>query len=407
MPNTNNLVSNFSNTIVHSALNQESFINGTGNDILLDTIKFTHDLSDTESNTTILEEDVSKFESNIKKINNDLAVSKTLNTKLHQLNNSLKTASNLLSIVRIIPEISTAASRTKEVIDTFQKPIGKATSASDKIEKVITPVRNSLESIEHQTQHMDEALLNVLNVENSMIATIGEAQNCITALPNGDIKNTLITQLDKVSATLDPPVLIFDDVQIKAIHEINDIHDNVDTVLSWSYKFDEVSLAIDSVINTLKPLISALQAIANVFNQTIRIPYGGYPKICHKHVLGVSIPYPCGWHTVYFSFSIKQILNGINGVLAPVVKLLDQAMNAILNPLLNALNLNIHLPNIPGLDIVNTIANELDGTIKKIENEFNNVYSIFDKVNEICAEIESYVDEVQHIYKECHITGKS
>jgi hypothetical protein len=71
--------------------------------------------------------------------------------------------------------------------------------------------------------------------------------------------------------------------------------------------------------------------------------------MCTKKVLGVPMPYPCGWHTVYFSFSIQQILDGVTGVLRPVMDLLQSAMDTILNLLLGALNLDIKLPDIPGL----------------------------------------------------------
>ena len=67
--------------------------------------------------------------------------------------------------------------------------------------------------------------------------------------------------------------------------------------MSFPLNISAISTTRSSVVNCFKlvvvtPLISSLYSVKNVLSHTIRVPYGGYPKVCYKHVLGVKVPYP-------------------------------------------------------------------------------------------------------------------
>jgi hypothetical protein len=164
----------------------------------------------------------------------------------------------------------------------------------------------------------------------------------------------------------------------------------------------EIDAAIDRVMNVLNPLISQLQAIKKAFNQIIRVPYGGFPKMCTKKVWpGVKVHYPCGWYTTYFSFSIQQILDGVSGVIKPVMDILDKAMYAVLNPLLKVLNLNIKLPGIPGLDKLKGIVDSLTSVFDPLTQSFDQLMSEAQALQAKLQSLFEFAQPFNKIYRAC------
>jgi uncharacterized protein Yka (UPF0111/DUF47 family) len=365
------------------------------------THKLMRDLSATENHTSQLEHDVKTVDEDLKTIDKDLLISKKINTSLNDLNTALGEAEELLEVVSIIPEIGAEASEIKKMISTFKAPVSEALTSSNKLEGIVGPIRKKFEQIEPQVKKIDEALLNTMNAENKFIAVLGDATHCINSLPKGKVKQDLVDKLNTASVKIDPIVLDFDKVQTTLLTAISDAENKLKSILSLSGSLTAISTQIDAAFSVLRPLISSLKAVKNALSHVIRVPYGGYPKICYKHVLGVPIPYPCGWHTVYFSFSVEQIIKGGLSVLGPVMDLLNDAMNAFLKPLLNALHLNIHLPSIPGLDNLSKLANDLAAPFNSVENALNDLIKDLNKFDTIITEIERFEKQISSINQAC------
>lgn len=368
------------------------------------TNKLMHDLSASESHTSQLERDVKAVDQNLISIDQDLLISKKINTSLNDLNSALGEAVELLEIASIIPEIGSEASELKNMISTFKTPISNALSASNKLENIVGPIRTKIEQIEPKVKKVDMVLLNTMNAENKFISVLGDATNCINSLPSGSFKQDLVDKLNQASAGIDPVVLNFDKIQITLLSAISETENKLKNILYLAGDLANINNQINAVLKSvINPLISTLNTVKQALNHTIRIPYGGYPKICHKTVLGVSVPYPCGWHTVYFSFSVEQIIKGGLNVLAPVMDLLNKAMNAFLHPILKALHLNIHLPNIPGLEKINQLTNELESQFNRIENTLNELTEDADQFDAIIAKIEAFEKEILSVNQACSV----
>ncbi|SEC36840.1 hypothetical protein SAMN04489761_2797 [Tenacibaculum sp. MAR_2009_124] len=364
--------------------------------------KLMHDVSTTESNTSKLEEDVKALDQELQIIDKDLTISKKINTTLSDLDSALNEAVELLEVVSIIPEIGAEASELKNVLSTFKEPIDEALSVSNKVEKVVGPIRNGIEKVEPKVAQLDQLLLKLMNAENQFVATLGSAIHCINALPESSIKSGLESQLDNASSKVDPTVLKFDSIQVQILNAINDAQEEAENVKHLVMGLVSLQNQINAVMNVLNPLISQLNAVKSALSHTIRVPYGGYPKICHKW----GVPYPCGWHTVYFSFSVEQIIRGGLSVIGPVMDLLNKAMRAVLNPILKALHLNIHLPSIPGLSILSDLSEELSSFSDKVLQPIENLVNQINVFEGAYNNIESFIQEVEKINKACTLQHK-
>lgn len=363
------------------------------------TNKLMHDLSNAEGNTSKIESNVKALDCELQKIGSDLKVSKDVNDSLHTLDDALTTTSRLLGIVKIIPSISESASTLKKSIDSYHVPVSKAVKASDDLEKVVKPVRDKIEEYEPKIAKADNVLLGTMNTENSVVDIIGSAQHCINSLPDSSLKSQLDGELDGCASELDPVVLRFDKIQITLLKAIEDAKSRADQIESWINNLLTLKSDIKKVLDILSPLMDSLQVIADAFKQTIRVPYGGYPKICKKW----GVPYVCGWHTVYYSFTIQQIFDGINGVIQPVMDLLNDAMYGILNPILKKLHLNISLPNIPGLDILETVENGLPDIFKGIADTLESLLSGLQAFDAFVQTLQDFLSRISSINNECHL----
>ena len=359
--------------------------------------KLMHDMSATENHTAQLESDVKTIDTDLNTLDQDLLVSKKINTALGELNTALGEAVQLLEIVAIIPEIGAEASELKTTISTFKVPIANALNVSNKLESVIGPVRTKIEQIEPKVKQIDTALLNTMNAENKFISVLGDATHCINALPAGNIKTELEGKLNAAANTVDPVVLKFDSAQVALLNAINDAKTTLSSITVLAGTLATINAQINAVFAVLNPLISGLNSVKNALSHTIRVPYGGYPKFCKKW----GIPYPCGWHTVYFSFSVEQILKGGLSVIGPVMSLLNDAMKSFLNPILSALHLNINLPSIPGLGNLENLANALENSFSSVENALSGLVGNLNQFDAIISQIEAFENEVATINQAC------
>lgn len=365
--------------------------------------KLRNDLSITEEHTNQIEKNVESVDEELKSIKENLDTSKDVNESLHKLDKSLSEASQLLDIVGIIPAISKEASTLKSIINDFHRPITKAVKDSDTVEKVIKPIRERIDQLEPKIEKIDHTLLNLNNNEHLFIATLGNAEQCISSLPDSQIKSELEEQMEEVSSTLDPEVLDFDRVQVELLKSIEEAKEHIEQIKSWARSLLVLNKYIIHVIDILSPLIKSLRAISAVFKKTIRVPYGGYPKICYHNTLAGKIPYPCGWVTTYFSFTIKQILNGLTGVIKPVEDLLNKAMDEILNPLLKALNLNIKLPDIPGIALLGELRDKLKGSFDPIFETFEELMNKLNDIINFIEELKKMIKKINEIYEKCQL----
>jgi len=367
------------------------------------TIDLMNDLIKAEENTDQLDQKLEKVQDLLEDTQEKLEVSKSVNRNLTKLKDSLDTASDLLSVVSIVPKIGAAANRAKKVIDTFNKSISKAKTVSDRIEKALKPLREVITKADKKAEELDHAILIINNKENQSISFLGDAQGCILSLPGGSVRDGLENNLDNTSAKIEPIVEQFDAVQTTMLKGINDVEKKLNSLSSDLNKLKAIDAAVKAAIRQLSPLISALRSLARAFRKTIRVPYSGNPKMCKRW----GVPYPCGWKTVYFSFTIQQILNGVNGVIKPVMKELNKAMDAVLKPLLKALNLNIKLPAIPHINDLGNVFDNIEKLLNPIEGIVDGLSKQFKEYQKLMTQIEKKMNAVKDIYNKCTVAIKS
>ena len=361
-----------------------------------DTQKLIEDLSTAKVHTIEIDQRIESLDHHLDNIYGDLNISKKMNRNLVDLDDALEEASQLLTIVSIIPEIGAEVGQTKRVIDEFSGPVHKARKVSDRIEQKIAPLRKGVKNTDAHVEKLVNVFLNIIRVENTSIEMINNVQGCIKSLGNEKAFKDIEMRMNSLSGEVNPQVLKVDQLQVSLINEINLVEGKISDVIDVIKKFTDISNAIEHALSVLNPIIASLKAIKSAFNQTISIPY---PSVCTtKGPLGIPIPYPCFEH---FSFSIQQLLDGVHGILGPVMDLLNKAMNAILSPLLNALHLNIHLPNIPYIGELESIFSSIESILYPIEKDLKSLGDMFSECENIFSNISDELKQLEGIFEKC------
>lgn len=325
----------------------------------------------------------------------------TVSNKLNDLSSTLGTTSQVLQVISIVPPIRAAASRAKMVLDTFATPVRQAAQVASGFASTVRPLRDAVSQLEARLSQLSSKLNEAAGYEQRLIDGANDADRCVSSLPAGGVKDGLRSTLDRAAGAVDQPVVAADQQLAALLSTINRLEKDIGDIASRLQAMANISGAIDSVTSQLRVLLVPMQAVQSALSYDIRVPYGGYPEVCYEEWLGVKWPYPCGWHTVYFTFSIQQILNGISGVIRPVMDLLESAMNAILNPLLSALHLDFSLPSIPGLpdlagqlNVIRSAYDDLQQLTSGFVNSINVLNGSLDQVRNLAA-------PVQQVYNSC------
>ena len=357
------------------------------------------DLNTLKSNTQKLEGKVKSLDKSLKSIVSNLSVTKHLYDKLNNLDSNLGTAIEILEVVQIIPPISGAAANTRRVIKEFRVPVTKAKNVAKDVDNRVKPIRDKVVKVEKKVAEVDGKLKQAIAQEDKFTKQVGQARNCIKSLPEGEVKKQSQSSLEAFSIKAAPPVKSTDQLQIGILNQVNNVEAEIYKVIHQARALVDIDRGIDNVMKDLKPFIDALTKVRNALNHTIRVPYGTYPtEVCYKWKF---IPYPCNWKTKYFSFSVKQIIDGVRGVLKPVIWLLEKAMNAFLNPILKALKLNIKLPPIPGIEQLQGIVNQLVASFDVFNKGFDGMISSIDTLTQKINELRKEIEQVEYIYNQC------
>ena len=83
------------------------------------------------------------------------------------------------------------------------------------------------------------------------------------------------------------------------------------------------------------------------------------------------------------------------------MSLLNKAMDKILDPLLDALHLNISLPDIPYLDELKSIGDEIVSDFNTLDDELEELFEKINPFEESFATISDDIERVYTIYDQC------
>lgn len=273
-----------------------------------------------------LQGNLQRLKDSLDRIIKVLGYTKTVSDDLDRLDDMLKTATELLTIASVVPEVGEAAAALKNSISLLSQEVGPARRAADQLEAKVKPLRDALGKLDPVLAEGIKLTGQIASTSKSFLDKFTAVVNCVNSLPDGEYKQKAQEYLDRFSSDAQPIVANLNTALDTANKVIDGFYSALAKIEAALNPLSAIASAVEQVLSVLSPVIAPLQALVNAL-QTIEIP--------------IPIPYP---HMVKLYDVFKFFGDFIDKALEPIRDLVNQLLSA----------LHITLPSIPGLkDLIN------------------------------------------------------
>ncbi len=306
-----------------------------------------------------------------------LSYPQEISTDLNNLSSALSTASELLTVVSVVPEVGEAAAGFNEAITAMQEEITPAKEAAASLAAEVQPIVNALQKLDTPLSKGQQYASEVASNSQTFLNNFTAVTNCINALPDGSVKETAQNYLNQFSSKAQPEVDALNTGMTDVNNAINTVYDAINSIEQQLSPLQAIDSAIDSVMSALNPVINMMSSLKNDL-ESIEIP--------------IPLPYP---HMVSLYDIFSTLGDFIDLAMKPIQGLVDDLVNALgislpsIPNLSYLLNLNIPMPNIP----------DFDSLINSVENFFNQLQNILNLFKLTCPPSDDQTDFITQLGK--------
>ena len=285
-----------------------------------------------------------------------------LTEKIVDVNKTMKTTATVLKPMSPIPYVGSFLSgtgtyieRTREIL--IEKPANKM---KDIQKRAVEPLKAKMESMK---SFVDSVLAQFDKIDSTLASTdqfVLRIKACVEQKGDKEIFDLVETNAAKLNGEYKK----FNDALIDTNDSINGITDVIGNMFS-----------ISDYMRPVKDGLNKFSAITDKFSGVTK----EVDKVLNKKIT-------VNYLFDSFSFSIMDILNGIDSVIGIVMDMLMDAAMALLNPLLD--QLKIEFPEIPGLE-------ELQQEIDKYTGYYNDIQAQLDRAKQKVDAFTQIQDRIQ------------
>lgn len=317
-------------------------------------------LEDTQEDVSELRPYVVDLDGALKDAVDAMAKVKEVSDNLSKLDDTLGTISLVLTALSPLPVVGQPASVTKKPVDVLKKGVHPVRTKANQFEKKVKPVREKTEKVQEQTAKAIEKLDQLKKAAGQFEHTLETTYSCLRK------KNftALIDKSDKFSSGVRPEVVALNKALTSTTNLAKSIEKKLSDVKKTCDDLVAIGKPIDDVMDKLSGLTKALKPIEDALKQKISVPYS--VRIKGKWWQ----PWKWKLKTQNFSFSVKQVLDGINTGIGAVNDALETAAKAVLKKL--KINLP-KIPSIPGLDKLDDKIDNVLGFIGQLSSDLSDL----------------------------------
>lgn len=279
---------------------------------------------------------------------------------LKLLSTGLGELSTGLTVSKVVRPLRLVAGRLQRSVDVLKRKVDTAESKTKVLAQRVKPLRNSLRRLSSRISIFIRKLDRFTDKTRATLTAIRTVRKGINALPEAP-RNLGYKQLNAYADFCKPPVILLnrslaqtDKALLTDTTKIHEINKKLDQLSQAQKQLLSVQKRIDPVMKPLRKLLQALNRRINL-------------KV--------------------FSFSVRQIIDGIK--LPRPFRALERRFwdlaNRILDPILKTLRLNIKLPDVPGLAVLNQINLDVFDRSPNFPAMFDDLTGMFDNLTSLFA----------------------
>ncbi|WP_459210908.1 hypothetical protein [Aquimarina rhabdastrellae] len=336
---------------------------------------FLNDLNTTVSDLTTIDQGINSLDYELNNAISYISYPSEISDDLSDLIDGITALSDALTILELVPDVGTFVGDLKKILKPLKDGITDANKPVKKVADIVKPYKDALEKMESKVSKIGDYVNSGETAASNFKTEFYNIYKCVQ-------KTSLVSVLEDFSKDADPYVKGANNVLNGLISTGATVSNGLAD--AGSILKDDVAPigeAINTFTNDISPILAVAKDINSALNHKISVPYG----------IKVTGPWYEPWKdsvkVEYFTFTVQEILNGIEDIIEEVEDLLMDGVKEFLGSIFNKINsvfkdVEHYLENsIPGL-------NDLEGVITKFENEIETVVTPF---TELSSDISSFV----------------
>lgn len=343
------------------------------------TIILIDNLATTNRDIIYLQERIANIQKCVGNSINTLQQSATINSDLTKLDSGLKLMSTVLSPFTVLPSVGTALGVVKKSIDVIEKVVHPIKYVSDKVESAVKPVRNGLSQINNKITTIQTPLSDSKEYTSIVRYKFKDVNDCAVSKNNTQI----ISMLDAFSIPINPVVTKLNNSIDEVVYICDAVNCKLGQIEQILSPISKISKDLNIVTNVLNDINKALNPLRSALDQKITVPYSVKVKTklnAKNWMKGKSWKWTTSSQN--FTFTVHQILNGINSGIDSV----NDALMKGAKDVLNSLGLKLpSIPTIPGLNELSSLENIMQhlDVLRSLDDLYDELHHIIDNLNSL------------------------
>ena len=346
-----------------------------------------------------IKNDIIDFDKIIQQVISILEIPDNIEHELAKLDDLLFLVDKTLMAISIIPAIATPTKVIDQIVKDIKLIVHPQKVNVEKIDnKYIEPIRDKVEEFHNRIEHI---INEIDNIDDKLLDSINKLEKIIVLIKdNHELLNTLLT----ICNECDPIIQTTNTILIVIIQSINQIKGQFNKIIQLC-KLKQINNDINVVISKLHFIDQMVKPVNKVLDEKITIPYSVKVKVQVPKTKKVK-DWKSFWNFVWkevtvwewewkvetqnFSFTVNQVLSGIDGIIEELEKEFEKEVNKIINPILKSVNLEIKIPSIPGLEQIEKELNSLKdlveiNSLNKLEQDLEDFVK---NINQLCNSLD-------------------
>lgn len=339
-------------------------------------------------NTTIF--DLSSVNQGINTIDYDLqnAISyisypSEVSGDLNDLINGISALLDVLSIIELFPDASSIVSDLKKVLTPLKEALTDANQPVAKVADIVKPYKGAMQDLETKVNKIANYVGSTQTATSNFRTEFNNIYLCVNKLPES-AKSSSLQILENFSATavkvVEPANTVLGDLLSDGGEVVTGLKSAGDILKN---DVAPIGNSINSFTSEIGSLLAFATDLNSALNHKISVPYG----------IKVTGPWYEPWNDSvkleYFTFTVQEIINGIDDIIEEVEDLLMDAVGEFLSPIIDKLKSlfsgieSVILKSVPGLS-------DLSQYIDSFQNEVDQIIEPF---SDLSTDVSNFVTE--------------
>ena len=295
------------------------------------------DLQSAEDKTRELDSHLSNFKVAVQDVKDDLEITADIESKLKTSHAVVRTVRSLLVAAKVIPHpaLKAGVDILDKSLKVLEPNLRKAKNVSIRVDKKVEPLRTKIDELDQKLADFQKKVYKLLTQELIFKITVEHVNECVMSLPSNE-KGDVEPIMDQLSQEISVWVREADGRQEDALNAIRRGQEARNNVVDKLRDLIDVRNDIKMFTDVLDPIYIVLKPLRNMLNERIFV-------------------------APFVEYTIQELLDLGGWWMDIAYDFLQENLSALFD-----VNLEINLPDIPGLDKLDRMESFLDSLLASI-----------------------------------------